>query len=142
MPYGGKYAKERHALICHLWKLKNPDKMKVYRRRRYWKHRDKALLQSKEYWKKQRLIVLEHYGGSPPKCDCCGEKTYEFLALDHVNGKGRKDRLMASKGYGGSQHLHRQLIKSGFPKGFRVLCHNCNCSRGYYGFCPHERKKN
>jgi hypothetical protein len=24
-------------------------------------------------------------------------------------------------------------------KGYRVLCHNCNLARGFYGYCPHEK---
>jgi hypothetical protein len=32
----------------------------------------------------------------------------------------------------------RWLRKNGFPKGFRVLCHNCNFAHGHYGYCPHK----
>lgn len=31
------------------------------------------------------------------------------------------------------------LKRNDWPKGFRVLCHNCNSSLGYYGYCPHRR---
>jgi hypothetical protein len=33
------------------------------------------------------------------------------------------------------------LKRNGYPKGFRVLCHNCNSARGLYGYCPHKRRK-
>jgi len=83
-----------------------------------------------------RKLVLEHYGG---KCACCGETYYEFLAMDHIEG-------------GGSIH-HKELRKLGisicnwlkknnFPEGFRVLCHNCNSAKGFYGYCPHEKENN
>ncbi len=32
-----------------------------------------------------------------------------------------------------------QGCDEGYPTGFRVLCHNCNCALAYYGSCPHER---
>ena len=31
------------------------------------------------------------------------------------------------------------MIKNNFPKGFQVLCHNCNLAKGFYGKCPHEK---
>ena len=30
------------------------------------------------------------------------------------------------------------IKKNNFPKGFQILCHNCNQTKGYYGKCPHE----
>jgi hypothetical protein len=39
-----------------------------------------------------RLIVLSHYSGGTPCCACCGESYMEFLAIDHVNGRGRAER--------------------------------------------------
>jgi hypothetical protein len=33
------------------------------------------------------------------------------------------------------------LIRENFPQGFRILCHNCNQARGYYGICPHESER-
>src|SRR5216683_833717 len=38
---------------------------------------------------KLRLEALTFYSNnSEPKCACCGETQYEFLALDHVNNDG------------------------------------------------------
>lgn len=85
-----------------------------------------------------RLQVLIHYGGTPPSCKCCGEHRYEFLAIDHIEGGGRQERL-AAKENGNS--LHARLRKAGFPPGYRVLCHNCNASHGAFGYCPHERER-
>lgn len=72
------------------------------------------------------------YGG--PRCACCGERTVEFLSLDHIDGGGTKQRRI--DGLVGLA-LYRALRKKGWPKGYRVLCHNCNQSLGYYGYCPH-----
>jgi hypothetical protein len=81
-----------------------------------------------------RLDTLNAYGG---KCDCCGEERPEFLALDHINGGGGKERRNGITGI----TLMRKLKKEGYPKGiFRVLCHNCNLSLGFYGYCPHQHK--
>ena len=81
-----------------------------------------------------RWEVMEHYGGNPPRCACCGEDQPEFLALDHIEGGGNAQRKKL--GFRGVQ-LHRWLRKNGYPEGYRVLCHNCNNSLGHYGFCPH-----
>jgi hypothetical protein len=91
----------------------------------------------RDYWRSNRIAVLEHYGGSPPRCACsgCGESRYEFLSIDHINGGGRKHRQSL-----GMKTLYQWLIKNGFPDGFRVLCHNCNQSIGLYGYCPHQNK--
>ncbi len=80
---------------------------------------------------KSRLI--EGYGA---RCACCGETTLEFLTLDHVHGGGRAD----SRRLSGNMHvLWSQIIKQGFPDSYRLLCWNCNSSRGAYGCCPHQK---
>ena len=79
-----------------------------------------------------RLLVLAAYGG---KCICCGEEHPSFLAMDHVNGGGKKDR---SK-YGSVQTWYRRALKE-HPDDLRVLCHNCNLARAFYGVCPHQQK--
>ena len=80
---------------------------------------------------RRRMIVLRHYSKSQePFCNCCGEKHYEFLAVDHINGNPNK------KIRGGGD-LVRFLIKNNFPDGFQILCHNCNLAKGFYGICPH-----
>jgi len=85
--------------------------------------------------RKLKLEVMNHYGG---KCACCGESILEFLAIDHPNGGGNKDRIekCGAKNRGGD-NFYRTLKRLGFPSGYRVLCHNCNQARGYYGGCPH-----
>lgn len=81
-------------------------------------------------WERRvREEVLKHYGG---QCACCKEATYEFLAIDHINGGGRKHRTEINT------PLPYWLKKNGFPEGFRILCHNCNLAKGRYGYCPHE----
>src|ERR1039457_2632877 len=81
-----------------------------------------------------RLAVFAAYGG---KCACCGESTYEFLTIDHINGGGREHR--ASIGGSGSS-IYSWLRRNHFPDGFRVLCMNCNFADGKFGGCPHTTK--
>lgn len=81
------------------------------------------------------MEALLHYSGGDPKCACCGERRNEFLALDHTDGSGAMHRKQL-KGTNIFDWLHTH----GYPEGLRVLCHNCNCARGFYGYCPHERE--
>jgi hypothetical protein len=86
---------------------------------------------------KVRLEVLCYYSGNPPKCQCCGENHLEFLSIDHVNNDGNVQRKIV-KG-----NMLAWLKRHNFPKGYQVLCHNCNMAKGFYGQCPHltERLK-
>ena len=86
-----------------------------------------------EYSRKLRIEVMGHYGN---ECQCCGEKRMEFLAIDHVNGGGNKDR----KNRRGSK-IQTWLRANNYPEGFRLLCHNCNQSLGNYGYCPHQKER-
>lgn len=83
-----------------------------------------------------RQETLQAYGGA---CTCCGETRPEFLAVDHTNGDGAAHRREA--GMSNGTRIYCWLKKHGFPKDrFRLLCHNCNLARGFYGYCPHERE--
>lgn len=84
----------------------------------------------KEKYRLLRDAVIEGYGG---RCACCGETTREFLAIDHVDGDGRVERKTRS-----IQQIMTAIVKQGFPSDYRVLCHNCNQSLGWYGYCPHD----
>lgn len=90
-----------------------------------------------------RRTVLTYYGGDPAECACCGEQQIEFLAIDHINGGGGQHRreIGGPSGNAGGATLARWLKRNGYPDGFRVLCHNCNFSRGHYGACPHEKER-
>ena len=90
--------------------------------------------QYKNDWNRHlRMEVLLSYGG---KCSCCEEWRYEFLAIDHINGGGNKDRRERH----GSK-IEQWLKKNGYPAGFQVLCHNCNMALGKNGYCPHQEEQ-
>lgn len=82
-----------------------------------------------------RQKAIAHYGG---KCMCTGciETHVEFLAFDHVDGGGNQHRAALPD----PSRLARWIIANNFPTTIRLLCHNCNCARGYYGYCPHEKE--
>ena len=85
---------------------------------------------------RHRMEVLNYYGNNDPKCACCKERRLEFLAIDHINGGGNAHRReLGIKG--GSDRIISYLRKMNFPKGYRLLCHNCNHSLGAFGYCPH-----
>lgn len=93
----------------------------------------------REAHKKLRLEILDHYSCGVRKCACCGEGTVEFLTIDHVLLKGGQHRREI--GLPSGHHFYLWLKKNGFPDGYQVLCFNCNCARGHYGICPHEKSR-
>jgi len=81
---------------------------------------------------KQQVIV-----GYGSKCACCGITIREFLSLDHVV----ESRADEKKRRGFVLHcmtLYQKLIREGFPPTFQLLCFNCNCALGFFGYCPHH----
>ena len=95
-----------------------------------WKERESVY--GRAYRLRERLRVIAEYGG---ECQCCGEKTREFLTIDHTKQDGAHQR----------RHVHNRgsidqyLKRSNYPKDdFRLLCMNCNFSYGKHGYCPHE----
>lgn len=83
---------------------------------------------------KQRFLVLSHYSNKQLSCFCCSESIYEFLSIDHIDGGGTKQRKSL-----GVNNIYPWLIRNNYPKGYQVLCHNCNLAKGFYGQCPHQR---
>lgn len=104
------------------WRKDHPEKLKA----QYERHSARM----REF----RREVLGAYGG---KCTCCGEATFEFLTIDHINNDGAQHR----KEVGESWAIYRWLKKQGYPDGFQVLCFNCNCAKQFSGQCPHQRKE-
>lgn len=94
------------------------------------------------------MEALTHYSGGTPKCSCvgCCETHTEFLTIDHIDGGGGEHRRELSgpgskdKRSPGGLAFYYWLRRNKYPGGFRVLCWNCNCSRGLYGYCPHEKQ--
>lgn len=110
----------------------HPEKQVARQRKYYAANKDVCDNRSKANARRIRLEIIAAYGG---KCECCGEERIEFLAIDHINGGGRRHRKSLSGNF------YRWLKRNNFPEGFRVLCHNCNSALGFYGYCPHKQSK-
>ena len=104
----------------------------------------------KEHYEENKLVIkvrskartfriktetLLHYGG---KCACCGETELYFLCLDHIEGGGNQERKRI--GRNGGWAFYFELQKLGYPKGYQVLCWNCNSAKGMLGYCPHQKQ--
>lgn len=87
-----------------------------------------------------RVRVLQYYSAPIPFCACCGEKEVKFLSIDHIEGGGTSHRKHLGKSEGKKGNIVLWIIRNNFPPGFQILCHNCNCAKGYYGACPHSVK--
>jgi hypothetical protein len=86
-----------------------------------------------------RDSVYRAYGGYV--CACCGENEKAFLSIDHVNNDGA-DHKRLNRLHTGEQ-MYRWIIRNGFPKGFQILCMNCNWGKHRNnGVCPHQGRCN
>ena len=112
-----KHKKERIE-ITYRWQKANPAKVCAA---------TKNLIRR---WRKQ---IIQLYGG---KCACYGENKYEFLAIDHKFGGGNKHRKQR-----GSSARYLRWILNNRPSYLRILCHNCNSAIGFYGYCPHKKRR-
>lgn len=117
------------------YRLKNRDKIRLQERERYantskeW--RAAVVLKNKKRRIKLRLEAIEKYGG---KCMCCAEKQIEFLCIDHIAGGGNKHRKQMT-----TKSIGEWLYANKYPKGFQVLCFNCNSAKSAYKKCPHNK---
>lgn len=94
----------------------------------------KNAIRNRHYRWNLRLEVIKAYGS---KCQCCGETNYEFLTIDHVD----KITSLNDRKLGRGHKLYMHLKRKGWPKeGYRLLCYNCNCSIGNFGYCPHKNE--
>lgn len=131
---------EFHRNRARAWRRANPDKFREQKRRNwpahYARHREGYRVKKVNWDRDLKAEVITAYGG---RCVCCGENTFEFLSIDHVNNDGAAHKRMLKSAKVG-QNMYRWLKKHNFPKdGFQLLCMNCNFAKGKYGVCPHVR---
>ena len=121
------------------WRRANPIRARKIKNKSYQKNRDKILKHAKLYSKNIWLECIYYYSYGTMECTCCGESILEFLTIDHMYGKGRKQKNSLHR-WGRAFYLW--LIKNNFPEGYQVLCYNCNCGRAKNnGICPHKRRE-
>lgn len=105
-----------------------------YQKKHYALYKDRKAQLYQERYQKVRGTFLEMYGS---KCECCGETTPLFLAIDHINGQKGIHRTRKENGYPAYKKAIVKLDKSKY----RILCHNCNFATRYEGsICPHKLK--
>jgi len=111
------------------WVEANPTRYSDYRKE--YEKSDKVKAYRKSYREKYWKAALKAYGSV---CDHCGDDRHEVLTIDHINKDGAKHRK--SLNCHGGIGFYLWLSKNNYPKGFRVLCFNCNCCLGLRGFLP------
>jgi len=128
---------------------RNPEHVKDLRNQNYAKHKEKNRprlnKRGTERRRKRKLEVYSHYSNGVPKCACCGVNGIEFLTVDHIITKLEmgKDPKMIEKRFRAKlkgDALNLWLVTNNFPKGFQILCWNCNFAKGVFDECPHKRK--
>ena len=111
----------------------------------------KALKASNEL---KRLTILQEYSkrlsnSNIPCCNCCGQNSHiDFLEIDHIAGKKQMDYEpeLIKLGYTSklkSIKWYNWFIDNNFPKGFQILCKNCNQAKAFLknnNKCPLEGK--
>jgi len=100
--------------------LKNKEKKKEYAKQYDLKNQEKLKEKRKIYKFNKRIIVYNHYCNGDARCQRCGETNIKCLSIDHINSGGRKHRKEIN-----NRSLPIWLIQNCFPKGFQILCMNC-----------------
>lgn len=124
--------KETHLAYNKKWREENKEHLAKTQLAYRDAHKAELLEKARERRRLLKLRVLKAYGEF---CACCGETDWELLTIDHPKGGGTKHRDEINC-YG--SQFYKWLEKNGFPSGYQTFCWNCNCSRGQYGYCPHQ----
>jgi len=113
----------------------------IKRKQKYQLHRDQELQQCHKYYQenkdkyhqqnkiKHQILkqnILSHYSKGKICCKKCGKTNINILSIDHIKGGGIKHtKEICGSVRGGGVYLYRWLLKNNYPKGFQVLCMNC-----------------
>jgi len=91
----------------------------------------------REYALRKKIEAFTPYSNGKPKCACCSIDNIDVLSIDHIIPqsyfKGEKKRL--------GVELNRYLINNNFPRGYQILCRNCNQSKSNKSLCYHQIKR-
>lgn len=139
------------AMRIHHHLCKECSKQKARKQRKT--HRTEILQQKKQYYQKNRSLILgqrhsewvtfkeivvAHYSNNTMACANPYNQHKEpytdmrALSIDHINGGGGKQRkeLFANRKLAGT-HFYKWLIRNNYPIGFQVLCMNCQFVKRY-----------
>jgi len=131
-------AKRKYA---EMYKRENLEELKITRHEQYLKRAKdpKWVEEERKKHKKKTVLtkkqVFMHYSRGVPQCACCGELLYEFLTIDHIEGKKKFNHSKEMTGI----KLYSWLARNNYPDGFQVLCMNCNHAKGHFEICPHQK---
>lgn len=103
-------------------------------RKYYWGHREEQLKYSRKYHKGHmdqvrerfrnlKLEVLSYYSGGVPRCAKCGIEDPDVLSIDHIAGGGTRHKKELKEI--GHPALYSYLKRNNYPKGYQILCMNC-----------------
>lgn len=158
---------EKYRLKRQKEKTKDPEGFKAKKNANWAKNypKNKVRLSKKTLAarKEKKQYVFTHYSkklsnSNIPCCNCCGHVGIEFLTIDHIMPKREMEKRfrsmvqtinenvsitpkMIKSGFNVKRKAHQLnqwLITNDFPKGFQILCWNCNFAKGMLGKCPHK----
>jgi ribosomal protein L37AE/L43A len=137
--YQCKKCKNRLSAAAHKVQYDlDPEKWRAIARERYQKNKVRYSANNRTRAWQRKVNTLTHYSHGTPVCACCGETEIKFLSLDHVNGLSPEEKAKGRHRTGGHS-FYSKLKVQGYPTGYQVYCYNCNCAKGFYGKCPHQR---
>lgn len=90
--------------------------------------------------RREQNLKIKFFNLYGAKCACCGESEFAFLAVDHVNGDGAKERRRL-KEIGKPVSIWKHKFGELKFSRYQILCYNCNIGRYRLGVCPHKQKK-
>ena len=123
-------SRESHNSYMREYYKENSNKIKKRNKNYKVTHREIIRKRERERKRNYRITVLDHYSNGIMKCKYCSENRIECLQIDHIEGMGNEQR----KKYGlkSSSMFFKWLIDNNFPKGFQVLCANCNWYKRFH----------
>ncbi len=127
--YYGKHREERLAYHRRYRSL-NRERVLSSMRASYRKNRRERIESKRKEWDLLKSEVLGHYSNASPKCKRCDVSDIRALTIDHIGGDGRKHLMNIGIKKGGYK-LYGWLKKNNYPKGFQVLCMNCQFIKRY-----------
>jgi L-lactate utilization protein LutB len=95
------------------WRKENIDKMRLYRRKWYYKNQKQEIKKETTEWLKKYKLTLS--------CEKCGESEPCCLDFHHLNPKEKETNIGGIAGKGWSKE---RIIKE--IKKCKILCSNCH----------------
>jgi hypothetical protein len=104
------------------------NKLELFQRHLAWRKANSELYHQRlrENHRKLKREIFNIYGG----CICanCKISDIDVLTIDHIQGGGTQHRKKLS-GNGLGATFYHWLKRNNYPKGYQVLCFNCNIKK-------------